>query len=216
MIDDSNIDRALAELKRVVRRWRVPVVGHYRHDPYETLISCLLSLRTKDETTAAASARLFALARSPRAMLTLPQRKIARAIYPVGFYRTKARTIRELSRALVERHGGAVPDTLEELLALNGVGRKTANLVLTLAFRKYGICVDTHVHRISNRWGYVRGRNPDETEMRLRERLPRRHWRSYNDLLVAFGQNLCHPTSPWCSRCLLEPLCGRVGVIRSR
>ena len=121
-----------------------------------------------------------------------------------------------MSRTLVERHEGAVPDTLDELLALTGVGRKTANLVLTLAFRKYGICVDTHVHRISNRWGYVRGRNPDETEMRLRERLPRRHWRSYNDLLVAFGQNLCHPTSPWCSRCPLERLCGRVGVTRSR
>jgi endonuclease-3 len=216
VIDDSNIDRALTELKRAVRGWRVPVVGHYRHDPYETLISCLLSLRTKDETTAAAAARLFALARSPRAMLKLPRRTIARAIYPVGFYRTKARTIRELSHALVERHGGAVPDTLEGLLGLNGVGRKTANLVLTLAFRKYGICVDTHVHRISNRWGYVRTRNPDETEMRLRERLPRRHRRTYNDLLVAFGQNLCHPTSPWCSRCPLERLCARVGVIRSR
>jgi endonuclease-3 len=109
-----------------------------------------------------------------------------------------------------------VPDTLEGLLELNGVGRKTANLVLTLAFRKYGICVDTHVHRISNRWGYVRTRNPEETEMRLRERLPRRHWRTYNDLLVAFGQNLCHPTSPWCSRCPLDGICGRVGVRRSR
>jgi endonuclease-3 len=194
----------------------MPVVGHYRHDPFETLISCLLSLRSKDETTAAASARLFSLARSPRAMLDVPQRTIARAIYPVGFYRTKARTILELSRVLVARHGGAVPETLEGLLELNGVGRKTANLVLTLAFRKYGICVDTHVHRISNRWGYVRTRSPDETEMRLRERLPRRHWRTYNDLLVAFGQNLCHPTSPWCSRCPIERLCGRVGVTRSR
>jgi endonuclease-3 len=216
VIDDSNIDRALAELKLAVRRWRVPIVGRYRHDPYETLISCLLSLRTKDETTATASRRLFALARSPHAMLKLPPRKIARVIYPVGFYRAKARTILELSRALVERHGGAVPDSLEELLALKGVGRKTANLVLTLAFRKYGICVDTHVHRISNRWGYVRTRTPDETETRLRERLPRRHWRTYNDLLVAFGQNVCHPTSPWCSRCPLQPLCGRVGVTRSR
>jgi len=216
MIDGSNIDRALAEVKRAVRRWRMPVVGRYRHDPFETLISCLLSLRTKDETTAAASARLFALARSPRAMLALPRRTIVRAIYPVGFYRTKARTILDLSRTLVERHGGAVPDTLDELLALNGVGRKTANLVLTLAFGKYGICVDTHVHRISNRWGYVRTRNPDETEMCLRDRLPRRHWRTYNDLLVAFGQNLCHPTSPWCSRCPLERWCGRVGVSRSR
>ncbi len=216
MIDGRNIGRALALVKRAVARWRVPVVGHYRHDPYETLISCLLSLRTKDETTAAASARLFALARSPRAMLELPRPTIARAIYPVGFYRTKAKTILELSRTLVARYGGAVPDTLEELLTLKGVGRKTANLVLTLAFRKYGICVDTHVHRISNRWGYVRTRNPEETEMRLRERLPRRHWRTYNDLLVAFGQNLCHPTSPWCSRCPLDSQCGRVGVTRSR
>jgi endonuclease-3 len=116
----------------------------------------------------------------------------------------------------VERHKGAVPDTLDELLALNGVGRKTANLVLTLAFRKYGICVDTHVHRISNRWGYVRGRNPDETEMRLRERLPRRHWRSYNDLLVAFGQNLCHPTSPHCTTCPVASACARVGVRQHR
>jgi endonuclease-3 len=216
VIDDRNIGRALAAVKREVARWRVPVVGLYRHDPYETLISCLLSLRTKDETTAAASARLFALARSPRAMLRVPRRTLARVIYPVGFYRTKARTILELSRTLVERHGGAVPDTLEGLLELNGVGRKTANLVLTLAFRKYGICVDTHVHRISNRWGYVRTRNPEETEMRLRERLPRRHWRTYNDLLVAFGQNLCHPISPWCSRCPLDGICGRVGVRRSR
>jgi endonuclease-3 len=216
VIDDRNIGRALAIVKREVARWRVPVVGHYRHDPYETLISCLLSLRTKDETTAAASARLFALARSPRAMLRVPRRTIERAIYPVGFYRTKARTIVELSRTLVERHGGAVPDTLESLLELNGVGRKTANLVLTLAFRKYGICVDTHVHRISNRWGYVKTRDPHETEMRLRERLPRRHWRTYNDLLVAFGQNLCHPTSPWCSRCPLGALCARADVKRSR
>lgn len=216
MIDDRNIGRALAAVQREVARWRVPVVGRYRHDPYETLISCLLSLRTKDETTAAASARLFALARSPRAMLRVPRRTIERVIYPVGFYRTKARTILELSRALVERHRGAVPDTLESLLELNGVGRKTANLVLTLAFRKYGICVDTHVHRISNRWGYVRTRNPHETEMALRERLPRRNWRTYNDLLVAFGQNLCHPTSPWCSRCPLDDICGRVGVTRSR
>ena len=216
MVDESNIDRVLATLERAVADWRVPIVGHYRHDPYETLISCLLSLRTKDETTAAASARLFRLARTPRAMLRVPRRTIERAIYPVGFYRTKARTILEVSSVIVERHGGKVPGTIDELLELKGVGRKTANLVVTLAFRRYGICVDTHVHRISNRWGYVRSKTPHETEMRLRERLPRRHWRTYNDLLVAFGQNLCHPTSPWCSRCPLDGVCSRVGVTRSR
>jgi endonuclease III len=203
-------------LKRTIRQWRVPVVGRYRRDPFATLVSCLLSLRTKDETTARASARLFRLARTPRSMLRVPRRAIERAIYPVGFYRTKAQTILEISRTLVERHGGRVPGDLDSLLELKGVGRKTANLVITLAFRRYGICVDTHVHRISNRWGYVRTGSPDETEMRLRERLPRRHWRTYNDLLVAFGQNLCHPTSPWCSRCPVADVCGRVGVRHSR
>ena len=216
MVTSRNVDRAVAILKRAVRQWRVPIVGQYRHDPFATLISCLLSLRTKDATTDAASARLFRLARTPRAMLRLPARRIERVIYPVGFYRTKARTILDVSRTLVERHGGQVPATLEELLELKGVGRKTANLVVTLAFRKYGICVDTHVHRITNRLGYVKTKTPEETEMRLRERLPRRHWRTYNDLLVAFGQNLCHPTSPWCSRCPLDDLCGHVGVTRSR
>ncbi len=180
------------------------------------MISCLLSLRTQDATTDAASARLFVLARTPPAMLRLPRRTIERAIFPVGFYRTKARTILEVSRAIVEEHAGKVPSDLDRLLELKGVGRKTANLVITLAFRKYGICVDTHVHRISNRWGYVRTKTPHETEMRLRDRLPRRHWRVYNDLLVAFGQNLCHPTSPWCSRCPLDDVCARVGVTRSR
>ena len=194
----------------------MPIVGQYSHDPFETLISCLLSLRTQDATTDAASARLFALARTPPAMLRLPRRTIERAIFPVGFYRTKARTILEVSRAIVEEHAGKVPSDLDRLLELKGVGRKTANLVITLAFRKYGICVDTHVHRISNRWGYVRTKTPHETEMRLRDRLPRRHWRVYNDLLVAFGQNLCHPTSPWCSRCPLDDVCARVGVTRSR
>jgi endonuclease III len=194
----------------------VPIVGQYSHDPFETLISCLLSLRTQDATTDAASARLFALARTPPAMLRLPRRTIERAIFPVGFYRTKARTILEVSRAIVAEHAGKVPSDLDRLLELKGVGRKTANLVITLAFRKYGICVDTHVHRISNRWGYVRTKTPHETEMRLRDRLPRRYWRVYNDLLVAFGQNLCHPTSPWCSRCPLDDVCARVGVTRSR
>jgi len=216
MVTDCHIDDVIRTLKRLVRRWREPVVGRYRHDPFTTLISCLLSLRTKDETTRGASRRLFRLARTPERMLSLSPVVIERAIFPVGFYRTKARTVLSVCRTLCERYGGTVPGSLEELLTIKGVGRKTANLVVTLAFRKDGICVDTHVHRISNRWGYIRTKTPDETEMALRRRLHRRHWRTYNDLLVAFGQNLCHPTSPWCSRCPLERVCPKIGVQRSR
>ena len=216
MVTNRNIQQVVRTLKRVVRQWQVPVVGHYREDPFTTLIGCILSLRTRDETTYAASERLFRLADTPRKLAQLPLRTIERTIYPVGFYRTKARTVRDLSRTLIERHGGRVPDTIDELLELKGVGRKTANLVVTLAFRKHGICVDSHVHRISNRWGYVRTRNPHETEIALRKTLPRRYWKIYNDLLVSFGQNLCQPVSPWCSRCPLEPSCERIGVRHSR
>ena len=216
MVTNQHIDAIIRTLKRTVRQWREPVVGTYKHDPFTTLISCLLSLRTKDATTRAASERLFRLAKTPAQMLTLSPAKIERAIYPVGFYRTKARTILSMCRTLQERYHGQVPGDLDELLTLKGVGRKTANLVVTLAFRKDGICVDTHVHRISNRWGYVKTTTPERTEMALRELLPRRHWQIYNDLLVAFGQNLCHPTSPWCSRCPLESLCPKVGVRYSR
>ena len=185
-------------------------------DPFRVLIGCLLSLRTRDETTGPASARLFALADTPQAMLALTSRRIERAIYPVGFYRTKAAGIRRVCRLLVERFDGHVPSDLEALLTLPGVGRKTANLVVTFAFGLPGICVDTHVHRITNRLGFVRTRTPDETELALRARLPTRHWIGLNDLLVAFGQNLCHPTSPHCSRCPVAHACHRVGVRRHR
>ena len=148
MITNRTIDTIIRTLKRTVRQWEEPVVGTYKHDPFTTLISCLLSLRTKDATTRAASERLFHLAKTPAQMLTLSPAKIERAIYPVGFYRTKARTILSVCRTLQERYGGQVPGDLDELLTMKGVGRKTANLVVTLAFRKDGICVDTHVHRI--------------------------------------------------------------------
>ena len=216
MVTNRNIDRAIRILKRLIRQWEEPVVGHYKDDPFTTLISCLLSLRTQDATTHAASKRLFRLARTPRAMLALPTRVIERAIYPVGFYRTKARVIKGVCRTLRERYHGRVPDELEELLSIKGVGRKTANLVVTLAYRKPGICVDTHVHRITNRWGYVRTKTPEQTEFALRKKLPPRHWLIINDLLVTFGQHLCHPTSPWCSRCPLASVCAKVGVARSR
>jgi endonuclease-3 len=185
-------------------------------DPVRVLIACLLSLRTKDETTGPAAERLFALADTPGAMLRLAPSAIERAIFPVGFYRTKARVLLGVCRDLLERFDGRVPDPIDALLALKGVGRKTANLVVTVGFHKPGICVDVHVHRISNRLGYVRTRTPEGTEMALRARLPRRHWIGYNDLLVAFGQNLCLPVSPRCSICPVRDCCPRVGVTRSR
>jgi endonuclease-3 len=149
-------------------------------------------------------------------MLTLPLRKIERAIYPVGFYRTKAKSIHAICRRLLDNYGGRVPDSIEELVTLSGVGRKTANLVVTVGYGKPGICVDIHVHRISNRWGYVRTRTPEETEQALRRKLPASYWMTFNDLLVPYGQNLCQPVSPFCSKCKLRDCCDRVGVTQSR
>ncbi len=185
-------------------------------DPFRVLIACILSLRTQDTTTGPAAQRLFALADTPKDLLTLSPRTIERAIYPVGFYRTKARVVLGIARDLLEHFAGRVPDDIDALLTLNGVGRKTANLVVTMGYNKPGICVDTHVHRISNRLGYVRTRSPEETEMVLRAKLPRRFWIDYNDLLVGFGQNVCTPISPHCSRCPVRALCRRVGVTSSR
>jgi len=198
----------------------VPAVGVIReesgNDPFFVLVSCLLSLRTKDEVTEAASRRLFALAKTPHELLRLPIKTIEKAIYPVGFYHTKARTLHTVCRDLLNRFQGKVPSSLEELLSLKGVGRKTANLVMTLAFHKPGICVDTHVHRISNRLGYVKTKTPEQTEMALRKKLPPRFWIEFNDLLVPFGQNLCRPISPFCSRCPIERDCAKVGVTLHR
>jgi len=187
-----------------------------KRDPFRVLAATLLSLRTKDETTEAAAGRLFAAADTPAAMLRLRTGTIERLIFPVGFYRRKARTLREISQAVLERFGGKVPADLEALLTLKGVGRKTANLVLTLGHDLPGICVDVHVHRITNRWGYLRTGDPEETEMALRKILPARHWKEINGLLVNFGRTLCRPLSPWCSRCPVTPWCRRMGVVRSR
>ncbi|MHB8174148.1 MAG: endonuclease III domain-containing protein, partial [Nitrospirota bacterium] len=179
-------------------------------------VSCILSLRTQDKTTGEASARLFALADSPLKMSVFPEDEIMRAIYPVGFYRTKAKVIREISARLLSDYGGRVPDTIDELLRLPGVGRKTANLVVTMGYGLSGICVDTHVHRITNRWGYVRTKTPEETEKALRAKLPGRYWLEINDLLVTFGQNQCRPISPICSACPVRKFCDRAGVTVSR
>lgn len=214
------IHAVIRTVKRETARWPDPVVGVVAkksgRDPFLVLISCLLSLRTKDKTTAEASARLFALASTPATMQQLSQSTVESAIYPVGFYRTKAKQIQQICTQLLDRYHGRVPDQIEELLTLSGVGRKTANLVVTVGYEKPGICVDIHVHRISNRWGYVKTKTPDETEKALRGKLPRKYWITFNDLLVPFGQNLCQPVSPFCSRCKIAEYCDRVGVTKSR
>jgi len=211
-LDIADVIRRLRRTKPRWNRTALALIAEQNRDPFRVLIACILSLRTQDATTGPAAARLFAMADTPAAMLRLPARRIAQLIYPVGFYRTKARVILGLCRDLLERFAGRVPDDIDALLTLKGVGRKTANLVVTMGFNKPGICVDTHVHRISNRLGYVRTRNPEETEMALRARLPRRFWIGYNDLLVSFGQNVCTPLSPRCSTCPVRALCRRVGV----
>jgi len=214
-----DIDKAMRVVRRLVKQWREPSVtevGRKTRDPYLVLISCLISLRTKDEVTAEASKRLFEKASTPEEMLKLPKRTIAKTIFPAGFYNTKAGTIREVSRDLIERFEGKVPDDLDDLLMLKGVGRKTANLVLTRGFGKPGICVDTHVHRIANRWGYVGEKTPDKTEQALREKLPGKYWIPINDLLVTFGKKVCTPVSPRCSTCPLEGMCPKVGVGKRR
>ncbi len=216
----DQITAALRIVKREIRQWEEPVLGvvarESNRDPFRILISCLLSLRTKDKTTGEASARLYALAHQPATMLTLPLRQIEQAIYPVCFYRTKAKSIHAICHRLLEVYGGGVPDSIDELVTLSGVGRKTANLVVTVAFGKPGICVDIHVHRISNRWGYVKTETPEETEVALRNKLPKQHWITFNDLLVPYGQHLCQPVSPFCSKCKLTEYCDRVGVTKSR
>ncbi|HUT24858.1 MAG TPA: endonuclease III [Sumerlaeia bacterium] len=216
---DFRIDEVASILRREVRRWKVPIVteiARRKRDPFRVLIGTVLSLRTKDDCTAAAAERLFRLAQTPSDMLGLDAGTIAETIYPVGFYNTKADNILAICRDLVDRFGGQPPDSIEELVTLKGVGRKTANLVMTRGYGKRAICVDTHVHRITNRWGYVSTKSPNETEMALREILPKRYWIPINDWLVTYGQNLCAPVSPWCSRCKIRTYCGRVGVRRSR
>ena len=215
---DEDIHPAIAILRAAMPAFPQPLIDGMAADrsPFRVLIATILSLRTKDTLTAVVAPRLSALADTPAAMLTLSEEQLAATIYPVGFYRTKARSIRETCALLIERYGGNVPSDLDALLALPGVGRKTANLVLTAGYGLPGICVDTHVHRITNRWGYVKTRSPDETEMALRAKLPAEHWMEINGLLVTLGQNICHPTSPKCSVCPVAAYCERVGVERSR
>lgn len=218
-VDNRRMPYVLRALRTEYAKGTAPVVTFISvmtRDPYRVLAGCILSLRTQDSTTAAAAERLFALAPDVDALARADVGAVERAIYPVGFYRTKAPQLVVMAARIRDEFGSRVPDDLDTLLTFKGVGRKTANLVVTLGYAKPGICVDTHVHRISNRWGYVETDTPEKTEDALRARLPRRYWIEYNDLLVAFGQTRCKPTSPVCSDCPVARWCPRVGVTRSR
>lgn len=215
----DNIDSIVRILKEEVKAYTLPIVTEMiqvRRDPFKVLISTILSLRTKDETTRDASYRLFDAASTPQEMVKLSTAKIEELIYPVGFYKNKARSVLEACTRLIDKYQGIVPDDIDELLTFKGVGRKTANLVITLGYNELGICVDVHVHRITNRWGMLTTKTPDETEMVLRDILPKKHWIIINDLLVSYGQNLCRPTSPFCSKCKIKKFCKQVNVLRTR
>jgi endonuclease III len=219
-METATLEKVLRILRREIKQWKVPAVGLIAESaidrPFETLVSTILSLRTKDAVTEQASRRILSIAPTPQALAALPVPRIEKLIYPVGFYRTKARHLRETCRILSIHYQGKVPRTIEGLLELPGVGRKTANLVVTVGHNRPGICVDTHVHRISRIWGYVETPTPDTTEEALRVKLPKKHWKTYNDILVTFGQNLCKPVSPWCSKCPIQGLCPKIGVKRHR
>lgn len=205
-----NLDEVVIRLKREYKKYRQPIVSRVKEiskDPYRILISTIISLRTKDAVTEEASLRLFDEASTPTEMISLKRERIEKLIYPAGFYRNKAKSIIEVSEAILEKHNGRVPDNIDELLSLKGVGRKTANLVLSLGYNIPAICVDTHVHRISNRLQAVKTATPEETEFALMKILKKRHWIIYNDLLVTWGQNVCKPIGPMCPSCVLNDIC---------
>jgi endonuclease-3 len=218
------MDIPWASIMKALEKWRrgledpsvSTVAEQYSRDPWAVLVSTILSLRTKDDVTLASSARLLKEAPGPSELYRLEEDAVARLAYPAGFYRTKAANLKKIAAILLDTYGGKVPSDMDELLALPGVGRKTANLVLIEAFDLPGICVDVHVHRICNRAGWIQTKNPEETETALRDRLPRRYWKGINALLVLYGQQTCRPVSPYCSRCVISAYCRRRGVEKCR
>jgi endonuclease-3 len=220
MTKKFNINSFMNILNGHYKNWNTPsvtfIATNHKATPFQVLVSTLLSSRTKDEVTLKAAERLFYVAKTPEQILNLDKQKLEELIYPVGFYHTKAERLRRLSRILIEQYKGTAPDNMECLLKLPGVGRKTANLVLIEGFKKNAVCVDTHVHRISNRTGYVKTTTPDKTEIALRKKLPIKYWLKYNEILVAFGQALCGPISPLCTKCPVSYMCVKAGVTRSR
>ena len=206
----KDISAIIRRLKKIYEKFRPPIVTEIsmRQDPFRVLISCILSLRTKDETTAKASARLFKVADAPKKLAKLGAGRIEKLIYPAGFYKTKAKRIKEIAKVLIDKYNSKVPDTFEELLKLKGVGRKTANIVMSLGHKsREALAVDIHVHVISNRLGLVKSKNPDETEMQLRKVLPKKYWPIYNDLLVIYGQHICTTAYPKCGSCVIVKYC---------
>lgn len=218
-VENRSLPAIFRELRREAAKQEAPVVtliAVTTREPWRVLSSCILSLRTQDGTTAKAAERMFARWPTVDAMAGADPGEVEKAIYPVGFYRTKAPQLVEMARRIRDEWGGRVPDEIDELLELKGVGRKTANLVVVAGYGRPGICVDTHVHRITNIWGYVSTKTPEQTELALREKLPKRYWMEINDLLVSFGQTLCRPISPKCSQCPIEKWCPKLGVGRQR
>ncbi len=215
-------DEIFSLLKKELGKYNDPVVSRAEwdeiiHNPYTTLISCILSLRTKDEVTEKASIKLLKKYDTPEKIVKLSEKKIQSLIYPVGFYKTKAKRIKEISKTLIQKYNSTVPDDFNELLKLKGVGRKTANIVMVYGHKKHGyLPIDTHCHRIPNRLGWIKTKTPEETEGKLREFLPKKHWDDFNHLFVTFGQTICVPVSPFCSRCPIKHYCKRISVTNSR
>lgn len=208
-----NIDKIVEILKNAKQPQSdfVKLMDSFK-DPFIVLIACILSLRTNDRTTYPATLRMLELGKTPADFAKVNVDDLSKAIYPVGFYKNKAEQIIELSKILVEKYDSKVPDTIEELIKFKGVGRKTANLVLSEGFNKPAICVDVHVHRIFNRLGYIKTKTPEETEFALRKKLPKKYWIDINSLLVTHGQNVCKPITPMCEICPIEAYCGKIGV----
>lgn len=218
-MDTPTVEKVLRRLNKEVQKFHAPVMDlHETHEdePFRILVGTMLSAQTKDGVTAEACKRLFKKIKGFKDLRRIDETELKKLIYPVSFYHTKAKHLKQLPEVIDEEFKGKIPETIEELIKLPGVGRKTANLVVSLAFNQDGVCVDTHVHRIMNRFGYVRTKTPHETEMRLRAKLPRKWWNLTNRILVAYGQNTCTPTSPWCSKCPVSELCEQKNVSRKR
>ena len=218
----KHIDEIFSLLKKELEKYTMPVVSHPGWDdivktPFTTLISCLLSLRTKDEVTAQASYKLFKKYNTPEQLVTVSEKEIQSLIYPVGFYKTKAKRIKDISKTIIENYNGKVPDGFDELLKIKGVGRKTANIVMLYGHKKQDyLPIDTHCHRIPNRLGWINTKTPEQTEIALKKILPKKYWNDFNHLFVKFGQTICVPISPFCSKCPIKKYCKQISVTKSR
>ena len=219
LMESIDVDAAMKILKKEYENWQTPsitLIATHHKSPYMVLIATIISLRTRDEVTIDAATRLFEKAKTPQEMIKLSAQQIAKLIYPCAFYSNKSQQIKDASFRIIKEFDGKVPDDIDVLTSFHGVGRKTANLVLTEGYGIPAMCVDTHVHRISNRFGYVKTSFPDDTEQVLRKKLPKKYWGDYNAILVSFGQTICNPISPKCSMCPVEDLCPKIGVTKSR